>query len=327
MKCLVCDFGGSSVKYALVDEKAVMEHSGKIPAPLSSIHQFVDAVGELYDRFREEIEGIAISIPGYVDPENGYLFGSGVYTPLYQHSIIDILKDRCPVPIAVENDGKCGALSEVWEGALADCNDGAVVILGSGIAGGIIKDRRIHSGKGCIAGEFSYMVTAPDDCSMMGYAFMSAAMLGMTYKMCKLKNLDFAAQDSSDTLAFLDSTLHSRYNKPKQEPAKIKADGKQLFKWLEERDPAVEQIYMECLHALKILVYNVQICYAPEKIVIGGGLSAQDRLIVDLQTELDYFYKEMDVAPQMRSHVVRSKYLDECNLVGAMYNYLLRYKR
>ncbi len=65
MKCLVCDFGGSSVKYALVDEFAVMENSGKVAAPLGSLEDFVECIGKLYDRYKDEIEGIAVSIgPG-----------------------------------------------------------------------------------------------------------------------------------------------------------------------------------------------------------------------------------------------------------------------
>lgn len=32
MKCLALDFGGSSVKYALVDHQARLECSGKLPA-------------------------------------------------------------------------------------------------------------------------------------------------------------------------------------------------------------------------------------------------------------------------------------------------------
>jgi sugar (pentulose or hexulose) kinase len=32
--CLVCDFGSSYVKYALVDEKGKMRENGRLPAPM-----------------------------------------------------------------------------------------------------------------------------------------------------------------------------------------------------------------------------------------------------------------------------------------------------
>lgn len=324
MKCLACDLGGSSVKYGLVDDNALITESGKVPAPLDSKEQFVETIGGLYDCFKDRIDGIAISIPGYIDPQTGYLFGSGVYKPLYYHYIPQILKGRCPVPVYVENDGKCGALSEAWQGSLFDCSDGAVIILGSGIAGGIIKDHKIHSGKGFTAGEFSYALTVQGDVSMLGCAFMNSAMLGMTYKMCKLKNLDYSVQDSSAAFPMFDEALPGRYPQLEGTPKKIKCDGKQLFKWLAEWDSDAKKVYDEFIHSLAVLVYNVQICFAPEKIVIGGGLSTPDCVVPDVIEALNSYYAALSTSEQMRSTVVRSRYLDECNLVGAAYNYILR---
>lgn len=325
MKYLALDFGGSSVKYGLVDgESAQITNTGKEPAPLRSIEEFVDTVGKLYDRFRGEIGGIGISLPGNIDPNTGYLFGNGVYTNLYEHSIYDLLKDRCPVPIAVENDGKCGALSEAWKGGLSDVKDGAVVILGSGIAGGLIKDGKIHSGLGFNAGEFSYLITAPEDYSMFSCAFMNCAALGITYKLMKLKNLDPDAQDSAPTMHFLDSMYAGRYPAPQEPLAKIKADGRQFFRWVEEGDEAALQVYREAIKSLAILIFNVQICYAPEMIVIGGGLSGNDKFLEDTRGELRKIYAAQGTMPSMYSVVVKSAYTDECNLLGATYNLLLR---
>lgn len=325
MRCLALDFGGSSLKYALVDDYAILSKSGKLAAPLESKEQFIETVGSLYDRFLNEIDGITVSIPGYVNPDTGYLYGSGVYTALYENSIAELLRQRCPVNIAVENDGKCGALSEAWKGALSDCSDGAVIILGSGIAGGIIKDRRIHSGKGFTAGELSYLVTNPGDYSYMGCAFMSVGMLGMTYKICKAKNLDLSVQDAAPTIADIDAKFHLRYPEPTGKQQKIKADGKQMFEWLAKGDKDVERIYNEFISSLATLVQNVQIIFGPEKIVIGGGLSAQKRIFDDLRVELNRYYEAVGMGKQLQAEIVRSKYLSECNLLGAMYNYLTRF--
>ncbi len=325
MKCLACDFGGSSVKSALVDENANLTEAGRQEAPLASREEFIDTVGRLYDQFRDDINGIAISIPGYIDPATGYLFGSGVYGALYGCSIVDLLKDRCPVNISVENDGKCGALAEAWKGALADCKDGVVIILGSGIGGGIIKDKKIHSGTGFTAGELSYLIAKTGDYSIMGCAYMQAGMLGMTYKMCKAKCLDLSIQDSGAVLEMLDKQLHPGILRPKEGLGKQKADGVQLFRWLEEGDEVARRVYHEFISALAIIVHNAQIFYAPEKIIIGGGLSLQRRIFTDLGAELNDCYESMGIPKQLRAVVDRSRYMDECNLVGAMYNYLNRF--
>ena len=70
MKILALDFGGSSVKYGVVDENAVITESGKLPAPLSSVEEFADTVAGLYDKFKDQVSGIGVSLPGNIDPES-----------------------------------------------------------------------------------------------------------------------------------------------------------------------------------------------------------------------------------------------------------------
>lgn len=324
MKVLALDFGGSSVKYGIVDENAVISESGNLPAPLNSIEEFTDTVTSLYEKYQDTVAGIGISLPGTIDPASGVLSGSGVYMKLYGLSVTDLVREKCKVPVAVENDGKCGALSEAWKGALQDCKDGIVIVLGSGIGGGIIKDRKIHSGKGFNAGEFSYMITTPGDYSMLSAAFMSAGMLGVTYKLCKLKNLDLSVQDSSPTLLYMDSLFASYFPVCTEEPKKITADGIQFFKWVSEGDEDSIQVYQEFMSALGALAFNAQICFAPEKIVIGGGLSREDRLIPDLLAEIDKYYTGYGLDDKMRAEVVASSYRNESNLYGATYNFMIR---
>jgi len=325
MKCLACDFGGSSVKYALVDDKANITEQGKLSAPLESLEQFQDTVENLYNRFKDDIEGISISIPGYIDPNNGFLFESGPYTHLYNKSVADVLMERCPVDIVAENDGKCAALSEVWKGALKDVQNGAVIVLGSGVAGGIINNRRVHWGKGFTAGELSYMLTRNDTHSLMDMAMTHIGMYGLTYKICKYKNLDFSVQDSSAIINFFDQILADQFPKSVGEPKKIKADGYQIFKWLDEGDPDVVRVYKEFIESLAMMIFNIQILYAPEKVVIGGGLSRKDIIFKDVEEELNRYYGEGLISGQLKAEIVQSVYLDECNLCGAAYNYFTRF--
>lgn len=133
--CLALDFGGSAVKHALVGEDAAVHRAGRSPAPLDSPAQFVDLVLDLYERAGPGVDGIAISIPGYVDPDTGHLFDTGAYRNLYNRNVVELIAKAIPARITVENDGKCGALAEAWNGALSTCRDGAVVLLGTGVGG------------------------------------------------------------------------------------------------------------------------------------------------------------------------------------------------
>ncbi len=324
MKVLALDFGGSSVKYGVVDENATITNNGKFPAPLDSIEQLTDAVKEIYEEYKDDVAGIGISFPGNINPETGFLYEGGVYMKLYEKSVKELIQANCKCPVEIENDGKCAALSEAWKGSLKDVKDGIVLILGSGIAGGIIKDHKVHSGKGFNAGEFSYTITNPGDASITSCAYFASAALGITYKLCKMKNLDFAVQDSAPTLEYMDKIFGDKFPKEEDRLKQIKVDGKQFFKWVQEGDSDAVKVYKDFVTALATLIFNAQICYAPERIVIGGGLSLADQIIPDIQKEVDRYYKGFNLSDRFRAEIVRSTYLNESNLYGATYNFMIR---
>ena len=317
------DFGGSSVKYALVDRDGVLRHTGRCPAPLESKEAFVDCVCAVV-RQLENAQGVAISLPGYVDAGSGMLTGSGAYRALYGCNIIKLLQSRLGLPVAVENDGKCGALAEATFGALRGCRDGVVLILGSGIAGGIIKDGRIHAGREFAAGEFSNYLVDPKCPSFLGLAVMHCAAFGLTYRLCKAKNLAFDCQNLAQELFGVDAAFGAQFPAPSGVLQNVRADGRQLAAWLAEGDAAAEKVYSDFLRALAFMIANIQITFAPEKIVIGGGLSRIPSMPEALQSVLDEYYAGTGFGPELRAEVVRSAYLDECNLVGAASNFYIR---
>ena len=325
MNCLVLDYGGSSVKYALVNDNAEMLETGTGPAPLESLDAFLDSVAGLYEQYRERAEGIAMSLPGFIDPGTGEHFGSGVYGDLLKgKNVIELVSARCGCSVSLENDGKCGALAEAWKGSLSDVKNGAVLVLGSGIGGGVIVDGKMLHGRNTTAGEFSFLLTGRDH-NLFDAGFMSVGVMGLTYQACKRKNLDLTVQDAAPMMAYFDSIAGDRYPKFDEPPKPIKADGRQIFQWVKEGDPEATAIYQEFLHSLAMLCENIQITLAPDRIVIGGGLSRAEGLIDDLRTEIDALCRDTMIADVMKAEVVRSKYLNECNILGAMYNYIQQY--
>ena len=80
------DIGGSSIKYALFDENRNKLDSGKIktPAPTSMDENCEYTVKDLYDAMDtiipSNIDGIALSMPGVIDSENGIALTGGALT-------------------------------------------------------------------------------------------------------------------------------------------------------------------------------------------------------------------------------------------------------
>ena len=62
---LTLDVGGSAIKYALMKED------------LTLLDSFVETIGKIYDQYADSIDGMALSMPGIIDPDRGYQFTGG----------------------------------------------------------------------------------------------------------------------------------------------------------------------------------------------------------------------------------------------------------
>ena len=73
-KYLAFDVGGTSVKYAVVNEEGEVSSSNKFKTPdtLEKMYQEIENVAHEY----QDIEGIALSMPGAVDSDDGIIYGS-----------------------------------------------------------------------------------------------------------------------------------------------------------------------------------------------------------------------------------------------------------
>ncbi|MCD8123771.1 MAG: ROK family protein [Lachnospiraceae bacterium] len=323
MKYLAIDFGGTLAKYSVMDETGTVYERGEKQAPVDSKDHFLSFICELYQEVSEKLEigGVAISMPGIIDDNNGLLISAGAYIFLYGMNLYEELASRIPVPVTVENDGKCGALAEVWQGNLKENQDGIVLILGTGVAGGIIKNRRVHKGKSLSAGEFSYMIVGdePDIRSTVLYKCSVSAML---FEACMKKGIDVKKSSAYSILSmFMDCSqqVSDWSDRPEYENG---MDGYQFFDLLEKNDPDIVEIYERFTKNLAHLVLNLQYIYAPEKILIGGGVSRQPRLIKDISTQCDRlldFYRGNISNP---CRLERCKFGNEANQYGALYNFL-----
>ena len=106
----------------------------------------LDGIAEQY---RDRIAGIAMSLPGMLDSERGYCVTAGYLAYLSESPVAEELESRYGFPVSIENDGKCAALAEFWQGSLKGCRNGAVVVLGSGVGGGLIfKPQAMYTATG-----------------------------------------------------------------------------------------------------------------------------------------------------------------------------------
>ena len=157
MKLAVFDIGGTEIKYSVMDEKFVCTRQGKTPTPNESQDALLARLKELYDEIGKDTEGIAVSMPGMIDSDNGYCRTGGMLVYNQDKYVALQISELCGCPVHIDNDGKCAAWAEYTVGSLAGCQNAAAFIIGTGVGGGLIIDGKLVRGKHFSAGEFSFV--------------------------------------------------------------------------------------------------------------------------------------------------------------------------
>lgn len=293
---LVFDIGGTFVKFAKITSAGEIVFKDKIPTNnKEGLDVFLDTLVDVYEQYKEDIQGIAVSTPGAVDVEKGIIYNGGNLPFLHESHFRDLLSARCDhLPVAVENDGKCAGLAEAWIGAAKDVQDAIVLAFGTGIAGAVIKNKRIHRGNRLIAGEVSFLINEMDrhQKPVIWAHQNSALLLG--------QNLSLAKGQPKDT-----------YN------------GEEFFAFVEEKDPDALDILADFCYKIAVQTYNLTLIFDPDIICIGGGISEQPALIEEIRKQIDVIW---EMVPHIgKPKIAKCAFNNDSNLLGALYNFLQIY--
>lgn len=134
-----------------------------------TLERIVNCARGLMAKTNGTIEGIGISLPGVVDPDNG-----NVYVPHYNWRnapIAETLTRATSLPVRMDNDANAAALAELWFGRpeIREVRDFVLVLIEEGVGAGIVFDGQVYRGEGGTAGEFGHMTIgagAPVKCAV-----------------------------------------------------------------------------------------------------------------------------------------------------------------
>ena len=285
MKILSVDVGGTYTKFAVMNETAKFFLQGKIDTPKKNHEEFLQMIVELFQK--NEVEGIALSLPGIIDSKRGLCITSGTLGYNDGKFIVAELEKLCGVKVSLENDANCAALAEAKIGSLADVEDGFVMVFGTMIGGAFIKNHEIHRGKNFLSGEVSFMLNSTDkkffwqDCSV--YALLK--------NYSEIKNLS------------------------------EKVSGEKFFIAVEGGELDAVNCLKNFTKKIARQLFNIQMILDPEKFAIGGGISERKIFIDSIRESLEEVYSECSVKfPHVE--VVPCKFRNDANLIGALFDWL-----
>ena len=149
------DLGGTSVKYALIDNEGVFYFQGKLPskADVSAeavIGQLVTAINEVKAFAQEQgykINGIGIGTPGIVDSTNRIVLGGAENINGWENiHLADRIEKETGFPALLGNDANLMGLGETMYGAGQGATHVVFLTVGTGIGGAVVIDGKLFNG-------------------------------------------------------------------------------------------------------------------------------------------------------------------------------------
>ncbi|MGM7699908.1 ROK family protein [Microbacterium sp. A84] len=262
---LAFDVGGTDIKSALFDAEGSALGLRRTPTPLlgdDPATALIEELARLADELRVQHpdvvpEALGFVVPGIVDADAGIgVFASNLGwrdAPLRA-----LAAERIGLPVAFDHDVRSASWAEHELGGARAHDDVVVLIIGTGIAGAILVGGQPYTAGG-YAGEIGHSPIADGPecaCGARGCleAIASAGAIARRY-----------AAATGET----------------------PAGAKDVIARAQAGDGVAERVWNEALDALTLSLAQLTAIFAPEAVVIGGGLSrAGGALFDELRTRL-----------------------------------------
>ncbi|GIN41861.1 ROK family protein [Heyndrickxia oleronia] len=290
---MVFDIGGTYIKYAVMDKEGKKLEKGKFPTPTEGLEVFLQEISNVVKEYSNSynLQGIAVSSPGAVDVNTGYIGGASAIPFIHGVCMSRLLIERTGLQVAIENDANCAALAEGWLGAAKGTNYYICIVIGTGIGGSIVLNHSILRGANLHGGEFGYMI--------MGAPLTDP--LQENWSKSASTNALIKEVESKKSLA--DGTL----------------DGEEVFRLAFSGDHVVQESISHFYKKLAIGIYNLKYALDPEKILIGGGISKRREVIDGINQELKLLKDDIST---LTIEVEACQFENDANLIGALYHFL-----
>jgi predicted NBD/HSP70 family sugar kinase len=152
------DLGGTKIELAALDAAGSIAFRERVATPAGDYAGTLEAIERLVrgaDARLGEAARVGIAMPGALSLETGRIKNANS-TCLNGRPLKQDLERALAREVRLANDANCFALSEAVDGAARGARVVFGVILGTGVGGGIVVDRRVLEGANAIAGEWGH---------------------------------------------------------------------------------------------------------------------------------------------------------------------------
>ncbi len=297
------DLGGTRIKYALVSEMGEIHYESETDSKADESSKTVIAQIELaiddvlqYARSKNlEVYGVGIGSPGIIDTVSGTVIGKTENFKDWENiPLSEILKNKYPCPIYVDNDANVMGLAETTYGAGQHCRDVILLSIGIGIGGAITINGQPYGGqynRGAELGHFPLVANGERcRCGSFGcfeqYASITALIRRYGQRL---------AENKKPIPSSLDFALI-------------------LQKYQEQEAEAIEAIHENCDFIGHAIAGYINI-FSPEKIILAGDIAQADDFYIEQIKKAAQKYAIPDCA--VNTSIEKGLLGDKAGCIGA----------
>ena len=300
------DLGGTKIEAVVLDSQGRSLWRQRVATPAGDYRAILDSIAGLVARAESDLGltgcSVGVGTPGTsstsrtpdVSTQSGLIKNANSTClngkPL-EHDLAQVLAR----PVRVANDANCLALSEATDGAGAGASVVFAVILGTGVGAGVVVNGRQLGGPNGLAGEWGHnplpWATADDAPALACYCGKHGC----------IETWLSGPGTSRDHLAHTGQVLTAR----------------QIAESATRGDTGCEATLQRYESRLARALAHVVNLLDPHVIVLGGGLSALDRLLVNVPRLWGAHVFGCGVEVPVRTRLVRSMHGDSSGVRGA----------
>ncbi len=153
------DLGGTKTEGIILNDNLEPIERKRISTPQNDYNAILNSVVDLVNDLKTKTNDSTIGIctPGAISKKTGLIKNSNTQC-LIGMPLKEDLEKALGKKVSMENDANCFAMAEAKMGAAKDYDVVFGVIIGTGVGGGIVINKKIHHGRTNIAGEWGHHI-------------------------------------------------------------------------------------------------------------------------------------------------------------------------
>lgn len=300
MNKLIFDIGATNTKFALMsDVEGEILKKGSLLTNYLSKEAYINTMYELAKEYIIEADEIAISTNGRMKQDD-ITYRAYTQKILENFNLKEEVEKKFNLPVKIINDGYAAALGEWWMGAGEQTNNVLVLVLGSGLGGGLILNGELYKGSKKNSTAVFNMINGFTN-GNHNFVGINTAFTFLLYKLSMVKQISMEEMT-----------------------------GEKFFQFVEEKDSYALKFLNDYCEDIAAIAYNAQNLLDLDKVVLTGGLANRDIIIDGVNKKLKNIYNNYfdsslgEIADNMlfdkrdiNVEVVKGKLTQNANFYGA----------